>query len=400
MANQNIIVSNDVFRQPERFQIRRINGTFVCEVLACLHQPCRAIKQHVSIFIGMCKGKFRLVAGYVLCDDLYVHEIMNCMQHRGENIINIIEEPIELTTVADLHHRGVCLKCMREVGAQVAEVLALQIPVDAVALRVAGFSLESLVNARTTAGLVIHPPITNRTLFDSQLKAAGFTASDFYRAGFLATKLSEKYFWQNSDNTTSAELEWFHTYAFFSASELRSAGYDAFALRQACFSVRDLKEAGFSFREVIEAGYSDRDLQSWDGDWSPAKRRKLMSCLQVPEASSSVEQPPSTEAELFKRIIRTRVSDVANFCITPLPLELASSNFDRKYKPKNVNHMQLSQVQGPVPLNFPTTFYPDAFLSQGHLKDMTQLDYCQNRLKEFRTALEGKSIYEFKASLV
>ena len=88
MANQNIIVSNDVFRQPERFQIRRINGTFVCEVGAYLDQPCRAIKQHVSSFLGMCKGKFRLVAGLdVLCDDLYVHQIMNYMQHTGENII-------------------------------------------------------------------------------------------------------------------------------------------------------------------------------------------------------------------------------------------------------------------------------------------------------------------------
>ena len=340
----------------------------------------------------MCKGKFRLVAGLdVLCDDLYVHQIMNYMQHTGENIINVIEEPIELTTVADLHDRGVCLKCMREVGAQVAEILALQIPVDAVALRVAGFSLEALVHARTVLGLVIHHPITNRTLFDSQLKAAGFTASDFYRAGFQATMLSEKYFWQDSDNITTGKLEWLHTCAFFSASELRSAGYDAFALRQACFSAWDLKEAGFSFREVIEAGYPDRDLQSWDGDWSSAKRRKLISCLQVAEASSSVEQPLSTEAELFQRITRTGELDVANFCTTPLPWS---------WLPKYVNHMQSSQVQGPVPPNFPTTFYPDAFLSQGHLKDMTLFECCQNRLKEFQTALEGKSIYEFKASLV
>ena len=117
MANQDIIVSSDVFPQLERFEIRCINGNLICAVEVYLHQPCRAIKQHVSNFLSMCKCKFRLVAGeHVLRDDLDVQRIMTYMQHTQENIINFIAQPIELTTVADLYDRGVCFKCMREVG--------------------------------------------------------------------------------------------------------------------------------------------------------------------------------------------------------------------------------------------------------------------------------------------
>ena len=164
---------------------------------------------------------------------------------------------------------------MREVGVQADEILALPILVDAAALRRAGFSLEELVRARGLLGLSIHPPVTNRTLFDSQLKAAGFSAGDFAMAGYQAEDLSEKYFWQDGDVMTPGEVEWEDCWAFFTASELRSAGYDASALRQACFSIQDLKEAGFGLLKVTEAGYTERELQSWDGGHLRATRRRL-----------------------------------------------------------------------------------------------------------------------------
>ena len=124
---------------------------------------------------------------------------------------------------------------------------------DAAELRRAGFSLDALVRARDLLGLAGHPPVTNRTLFDSQLKAAGFSAGDFSMAGFRAEMLSEKYFWLEGDVMTAGEVEWEECCAFFTASELRSAGYNASALRRACFSISDLKEAGFSLLELAEA---------------------------------------------------------------------------------------------------------------------------------------------------
>ena len=120
----------------------------------------------------------------------------------------------------------------------------------------------------------------------------------------------------------------------------------------------------------------------------------------VAEASSLIEEPPFTEAELLKQIIRTSNSDVVDSATTPLPAELGILEFNRKYNPKRTNTRHLSQCPGPVPSNFPTTFDPDAFLLHGDLKDVTLFPNCQKRLKEFETALEGKSIYDFKAFLV
>ena len=231
-------------------KVKRIDGTTVCEIEPRLDGFCLELKQQISDYLGICKCKFRLVAGtHLVRDGLYVSRIMKFIE--PDLVVQLIEQPVVLTNVADLHASGVCFKCMREVGVQANEILALPIPVDAAALRRAGFSLEALVRARDLLGLAIHPPVTNRTLFDSQLKAAGFSAGDFAMAGYRAEDMSEKYFWQDGE-----EVEWEECCAFFTASELRSAGYDALALRRACFSIQDLQEAGFTLQEVTEADRS------------------------------------------------------------------------------------------------------------------------------------------------
>ena len=71
--------------------------------------------------------------------------------------------------------------------------------------------------------------------------------------------------WKDRDETTDDDLEWEGCCAFFTASELRSAGYDVSALRGACFSTRDLKEAGFGLLEMRESGYDEEELQILDG---------------------------------------------------------------------------------------------------------------------------------------
>lgn len=255
-------------------KVKRIDGTTICEIEARLDGFCLDMKQQISEYLGICKCKFRLVAGtFVVRDGLYVKRIMKFIA--PDFVVQVIKQPVVFTSAADLHAAGVCFKCMREVGVQANEILALPIPVDAAALRRAGFRLEALMRARDLLGLARYPPVTSRSLFDSQLKAAGFSAVDFAMAGYRAEDMSEKYFRLVRDDMEAGEVEWEECCAFFTASELRSAGFDASALRRACFSIQDLKEASFSLLEVTEAGHTERDLQSWGGRHSRAKRRRL-----------------------------------------------------------------------------------------------------------------------------
>ena len=87
-------------------------------------------------------------------------------------------------------------------------------------------------------------------MLDSQLKAAGFSARDFKTAGYHAEQLSEKFFWRHGDIFPGA-IEWEPCCAFFTVSELKSAGYDAYELYMAWFSIQDLKEAGFGSEEKL-----------------------------------------------------------------------------------------------------------------------------------------------------
>ena len=243
----------------QRFIVNRINGIAVCEIEARLEDSCIELKQRVSDYISICKCKFKLVAGmHVVRNGLRVRRIMKFSE--PDFILQLIEQPIVSTDAADLHKSGVCFNCMKEVGVQAHEIIALQVSHNnAVDLRVAGFSLGDLMRARHR--FRYHPPVTKRTLFDSQLKAAGFSAGDFAKAGYRAEQLSYNWFWRDGDETTAGDLEWADCYAFFTASELRSAGYDSSALRHACFSSQDLKEAGFGLPEMMEAGYNEQELQ-------------------------------------------------------------------------------------------------------------------------------------------
>ena len=149
----------------QRVKVKCIDGITVCEIEARLDGFCLELKQQISDNLGIRRCKFRLVAGtHLVRDGLCVSRIMKFI--KPDLVVQLIEQPVVLTNAADLHASGVCFKCMREVGVQANEILALPIPVVAAALRRAGFSLEELVRARGLLGLSVHPPVTNRTLFD------------------------------------------------------------------------------------------------------------------------------------------------------------------------------------------------------------------------------------------
>ena len=96
--------------------------------------------------------------------------------------------------------------------------------------------------------LVFHPPATKRTLFDSQLQLAGYSAQEFRDAGFDARELSYDNFMYplyNEEELTPQEKEWLLTCAFFTATQMREANYTEWELQCARFSNEDLREAGF-----------------------------------------------------------------------------------------------------------------------------------------------------------
>ena len=132
---------------------------------------------------------------------------------------------------------------------QAADLLRLTPGVDALAMRNAGYSLEDLLRARDELHLVMHPPASGRTLFDSQLKKAGYSALDFFRAGYSAKQLSYEYFKKEAEITLGL-WNWELLYAFFGASELQEAVYSASQLQDACFSSEDLQQTGFSEGEL------------------------------------------------------------------------------------------------------------------------------------------------------
>jgi len=149
--------------------------------------------------------------------------------------------------VLDLHEDGICIKCMIEGCVPLVDIFSSLKEIDANILVAARVPLKDVLQARHQSTrrhqLYGHPPVTEYTMFDSQLQSAGYTATDFRSAGFTAQDLSSKYFWRFA--STAGEQEWAETCAFFDASALKEAGFNATQLLDACFSNKDLREAGF-----------------------------------------------------------------------------------------------------------------------------------------------------------
>ena len=143
---------------------------------------------HISNYIGICDCQFQLLAGNHDLDNLAplgkrlnVSEIIPYMEPAF--VMHLVMTHILRKDVKELVEDGVCYKCMTEVGVEPHEILDL--PTEntkevAAAMGLAGFSLEELISARSQLRSLKHqhPPVTNHTLFDSQLKDAGFSASD------------------------------------------------------------------------------------------------------------------------------------------------------------------------------------------------------------------------------
>ena len=123
------------------------------------------------------------------------------------------------------------------------------------------YSLNELFCARLRLPrLHSYLPVSKRTLFDSQLQDAGYSAKDFREANVNATELSYNWHWNmfplsDDENLTPGEREWESTGAFFTARELLEAGYTEAELYGACFSEEDVQGACYAkAKHACDAG--------------------------------------------------------------------------------------------------------------------------------------------------
>ena len=261
---------------PLRVQVKRaLTGSYVTDseenplvldLEPYLEQSWLDVKKNIAELIERCVCKLKLMADkQVMRDGLKVKRMVKSI--KSEYVLKLIECAIPTTTAADLHERGICLRCMKEAGIGAKEIITCdEIQATALQLRGAGFSLADLVHCFPPYhhSRRIHPPVTRLTLFDSQLKEAGYSARDFRAADYNAETLSEEYFYHDpyGEGLTPGDLEWWECCAFFNARELKEAGYSARELKSAFFSAHDLKEAGLSETDLKEAGFEEQELSS------------------------------------------------------------------------------------------------------------------------------------------
>ena len=190
---------------------------------------------------------------------LKVHTWWNHIQRNGVLHLyrrNIVAEAEGHVDVVKFHDKGFCLSCMRETGFQVRQVILANkhLKFEALDFKKAGYTLEEVVCCfQRSHPLRIHPPVTDSSLFDSQLKRAGYSAADFRAARYPAHVLSERYFYKDADiygYLYPSDMQWEECIAFYTALELKEAGYDIHELSAALFTMSELLAAGFSANEL------------------------------------------------------------------------------------------------------------------------------------------------------
>ena len=212
-----------------RIEVQMLSGARACVVDVNPNETkLRDVKNCIANSVGACACRLQFVAGGdVVREGLLVRRWIEKIKPAYIlHVIIRVPEASGLSAVV-LHDQGYCFKCMREFGVEAKELLNVKsFHVDALKLRYAGYSLSELRNAGPIfQQRRIHPPVTPHTLFDSQLKAAGYTAFDFRAAGYTAEELSEDFFWEDAEELTAGDIEWEQCCAFFSASALKDAGY-------------------------------------------------------------------------------------------------------------------------------------------------------------------------------
>jgi hypothetical protein len=228
------------------------------EIELVVENTLRDVLKDIAAQIDICECKLRLVSEFgEVRPGLKLRRWFKDMQagklklHR----IYISCTDKELESYYTVDH--VCLKCLREAGFQARDFIDKKIRLTAVEFKGAGYTLKDLILCfpKYHHPLITHPPATNFTLHNCQLKDAGYEAKDFKDAGYSASELSEDAcsYCEDPEGLTPGELDWIELGAYFTASELVSAGYSASELLGARFPESELLSVGCSSEELENA---------------------------------------------------------------------------------------------------------------------------------------------------
>ena len=211
-------------------------------------ESCREVMVRIALLISTCSCKFQIFAGkYIVRKGLKAGRLISPGMVLDLRYVDLQDERDRGKKAANFHADGICIRCMKEVGVSAKEIIESKLPMDAARFKEAGFSLKELVccfEDRHSHSLRRLLPGGECTLFDRQLKDAGFSAVDFRDAGYHASELSSNFFYNKE---LPRVLQWEDCMAFFTADELKEAGY----------TLRELIAAAFSRDELVEAGFAE-----------------------------------------------------------------------------------------------------------------------------------------------
>jgi hypothetical protein len=197
----------------------------------------RQLRNDIAQCTNTCKCSFDML----ISDRVFnpVHDCIPIHDVAQERSYLVVQMHCRSPNLSDkVHCARYCAKCLSDAGATALFILQIwteqNMFIDAVALRRAGFALRDVVNARANIHSLnhAHPILDWQTLFDPQLRSAGYPATDFREIGYTVAQMSSTRFYCPAFQTGS-EQEWNVTMAFFTAEELIQAGFDAEEVRTA-----------------------------------------------------------------------------------------------------------------------------------------------------------------------
>ena len=215
------------------FEVRKVNGTN----LGLFHVPSdlrvKDLRHAIAERTGWCQGSCELIVDNTIAMDF--SSVARISLSKSRVAVTLVRKKPVLADPVDC--ASFCAECLIDAGASVTLILRTFVdhkkknPADA--LYRAGFSLVDIIKARVRIPELTrsHPPPSPLTLFDAQLKSAGYGAAHFRRAGYTVCGLSETYFYNEDQHMTPGERDWGETMAFFTSEELLDAGFDAEEVR-------------------------------------------------------------------------------------------------------------------------------------------------------------------------
>ena len=259
------------------------------EIQVFAKNTLRDVLKNIAAQIDICHCKLRFVSELGEVEPgLNVRTWLEDMQAGKLRLYRICISRMDKDLKSYYADDCVCLRCLREAGFQAKDFIDEKIRLTAVQFRWAGYTLKDLLHCfpEDLHPLRMRPVVRSFTLFDCQLKDAGYDAKDFKDAGYYASELSAPvnyyfeycqkkdagyeakdfkdagysasepsqdlgYYCEDPEGLIPGIFRWVELGAIFTASELAFAGYSASELLAARFPESEILSAGCSSEELV-----------------------------------------------------------------------------------------------------------------------------------------------------